>query len=179
MTTTTSAPVDSESSSPSRGRVIVSGVIGNLFEWYDFIIYGFFAPVIATQFFRPEATSGDLLKVFAVFAVGYFARPIGAIIFGSIGDRLGRKKALLLSLIVMAVPTIGMALLPTWESIGVLSPVLLILLRILQGISIGGEFTEQMPTSPNIPPMIAEDWRARSRSARRCSASFWARSCSP
>lgn len=141
MTTTTSAPVDSESSSPSRGRVIVSGVIGNLFEWYDFIIYGFFAPVIATQFFRPEATSGDLLKVFAVFAVGYFARPIGAIIFGSIGDRLGRKKALLLSLIVMAVPTIGMALLPTWESIGVLSPVLLILLRILQGISIGGEFT--------------------------------------
>ena len=131
----------SDPGTPSRGRVIISGVIGNLFEWYDFIIYGFFAPVIASQFFKPEAASGDLLKVFAVFAVGYFARPIGAVIFGSIGDRLGRKKALLLSLVVMAVPTMGMAVLPTWESIGVLSPILLILLRVLQGISIGGEFT--------------------------------------
>ncbi|MBG83547.1 MAG: MFS transporter [Phycisphaerae bacterium] len=126
---------------PSRARVIISGVIGNLFEWYDFIIYGFFAPVIASQFFEPEASSGDLLKVFAVFAVGYFARPVGAVIFGSIGDRLGRKRALLLSLLVMAIPTIGMAVLPTRETIGILSPILLILLRVLQGISIGGEFT--------------------------------------
>ena len=136
-------PSDSnaDSGAPSRGRVILSGVIGNLFEWYDFIIYGFFAPLIATQFFNPESQSGDLLKVFAIFAVGYFARPIGAVLFGSIGDRLGRKTALLVSLVVMAVPTIGMACLPTWESIGLLSPILLILLRILQGISIGGEFT--------------------------------------
>ena len=141
MATTVKPSQQPRSKTPSRGRVIISGVIGNLFEWYDFIIYGFFAPIIATQFFSPESGSGDLLKVFAVFAVGYFARPIGAVIFGSIGDRLGRKKALLLSLVVMAVPTLGMAFLPTHDSIGVLSPILLIILRVLQGISIGGEFT--------------------------------------
>ena len=141
MPTSPDSIPDPDPAAPSRARVVISGVIGNLFEWYDFIIYGFFAPVIASQFFEPEAASGDLLKVFAVFAVGYFARPIGAVIFGSIGDRLGRKKALLLSLVVMAVPTIGMALLPTHDTIGVLSPILLILLRVLQGISIGGEFT--------------------------------------
>ncbi len=141
MATTIKSSQQPHSKTPSRGRVIISGVIGNLFEWYDFIIYGFFAPIIATQFFSSESGSGDLLKVFAVFAVGYFARPIGAVIFGSIGDRLGRKKALLLSLIVMAVPTLGMAFLPTHDSIGVLTPILLIILRVLQGISIGGEFT--------------------------------------
>jgi len=130
-----------DESPEGRGKVIAAGVIGNLFEWYDFVIYGFFAPSIAVLFFGSGGDGSDVLKAFAVFAVGYFARPLGAIIFGSIGDRLGRKKALLFSLIVMAVPTIGLVFLPTWDTVGFLSPVLLILYRILQGISIGGEFT--------------------------------------
>ena len=126
---------------PGRGKVIAASVIGNLFEWYDFTVYGFFAPVIAVLFFGPSHDGGNLLKAFAVFAVGYFARPLGAVIFGSIGDRLGRKKALLFSLGVMAIPTLGLVFIPTWESVGILSPILLILFRVIQGISIGGEFT--------------------------------------
>ena len=118
-----------------------AAVIGNLFEWYDFTIYGFFAPVIASEFFGPGDSTTNLLQAFGVFAVGYFARPLGAIIFGSIGDRLGRRVALLLSLLVMAIPTLGMVLIPTWQSVGILSPLLLIGFRLLQGISIGGEFT--------------------------------------
>ena len=129
------------SSTAGRPRTVSAAVIGNLFEWYDFTIYGFFAPVIASEFFGPGDSTTNLLQAFGVFAVGYFARPLGAIIFGSIGDRLGRRVALLLSLLVMAIPTLGMALIPTWQSVGILSPLLLIGFRLLQGISIGGEFT--------------------------------------
>ena len=102
------------SSTAGRPRTVSAAVIGNLFEWYDFTIYGFFAPVIASEFFGPGDSTTNLLQAFGVFAVGYFARPLGAIIFGSIGDRLGRRVALLLSLLVMAIPTLGMALIPTW-----------------------------------------------------------------
>ena len=130
-----------EPSPPSRAKVVSGGIIGNLFEWYDFTVYGFFAPVIAVEFFGAGNPTTDLLKAFAVFAVGYFARPIGGILFGFIGDRMGRRKALLLSLGLMSLPTLGMVLMPTWTSVGLLSPILLILFRVLQGISIGGEFT--------------------------------------
>ncbi|MCH2134153.1 MAG: MFS transporter [Phycisphaerales bacterium] len=137
----TAADHSPDSTPPRRSRAIAGGVIGNLFEWYDFTIYGFFAPVIAVEFFGDGDGTAGLLKAFAVFAVGYLGRPLGAVIFGLIGDRLGRKVALLVSLAVMAVPTLGMVLIPTWQSVGILSPILLVLFRLVQGISIGGEFT--------------------------------------
>jgi MHS family proline/betaine transporter-like MFS transporter len=114
-------------------RVVTAGVIGNVLEWYDFAVYGFFAPILAAQFFPAEDPRVSLLAAFAAFAVGFLMRPVGAAIFGHIGDRYGRARALLFSIAMMAVPTVLMGLLPTYETI--------VALRMCQGIAVGGEFT--------------------------------------
>jgi len=120
-------------------RVVIAGVIGNVLEWYDFALFGFFAAVISDQFFPHESRLASLLQTFGVFAVGYLMRPLGGVIFGHIGDRLGRKKALELSVLLMALPTTALGLLPTYHQIGMAAPILLTLIRVLQGISVGGE----------------------------------------
>jgi MHS family proline/betaine transporter-like MFS transporter len=120
-------------------RTVVAGVIGNVLEWYDFALFGFFAPVISHLFFPDENYIASLLQTFGVFAVGYFMRPLGGAIFGHIGDRFGRKRALELSVLLMALPTTLLGLLPTYHQIGMAAPVLLTVIRIVQGISVGGE----------------------------------------
>jgi MHS family proline/betaine transporter-like MFS transporter len=125
-------------------RVVTAGVIGNVLEWYDFALYGFFAPILAQQFFPSEDRRVSLLAAFGAFAVGFLMRPVGAAVFGHIGDRYGRARALLLSVAMMAVPTVVMGLLPTYASIGITASFLIVLLRMLQGMAVGGEFTSSM-----------------------------------
>ena len=122
-------------------RVVTAGVIGNVLEWYDFAVYGFFAPILAAKFFPAEDPRVSLLAAFGAFAVGFLMRPVGAAIFGHIGDRYGRARALLFSVAMMAVPTVLMGLLPTYDTIGIAASVLIVVLRMCQGIAVGGEFT--------------------------------------
>jgi len=122
-------------------KSLVAGCIGNLLEWYDFALYGFFAPVIAKLFFPSENHITALLATFGVFAIGFLMRPVGSVIFGIIGDRVGRKRALEISVIMMAIPTTLVGVLPTAAHIGIAAPILLTVLRMIQGISVGGEFT--------------------------------------
>jgi MHS family proline/betaine transporter-like MFS transporter len=125
----------------SRRRVVAAGIAGNVMEWYDFSIYGFFARTIGNLYFPTEDPRTSLLAAYAVFAVGFLMRPLGAVIFGHIGDRVGRGPALLWSVVVMAIPTLVMGLLPTYAQIGISASLLMVLCRILQGLAVGGEYT--------------------------------------
>lgn len=120
-------------------KVIVSGMIGNALEWYDYALYAEFAHIIGKHFF-PNSEIREILT-FAVFAAGFFIRPVGAVVFGNIGDRMGRRFALMLGILTMAVPTAAIGLLPSYESIGIAAPLLLVVIRLVQGFSLGGEFS--------------------------------------
>ncbi|HET6305604.1 MAG TPA: MFS transporter, partial [Rhodopila sp.] len=135
----TSAPVIGGT---ARGRrtAIVAGVIGNVLEWYDFAVYGYFVPVISQLFFPNQTPLVSLLLTFSVFGVGFVMRPAGSFVFGHYGDRHGRKKALSAVIFLMAVSTFMVGLLPTYASIGVLAPLLLVVARLAQGLSGGGEW---------------------------------------
>ena len=134
----------SEMASARTNRVIAAGMIGNVLEWYDFAIYGYFATAIGRQFFPHEDPVAQLLSAFGVFAVGYLMRPVGGALIGHIGDRLGRRAALTFSVAAMAVPTFLIGLLPGYATIGLAAPVALTLLRMVQGLSVGGEYTSSM-----------------------------------
>lgn len=121
--------------------VILAGIIGNVIEWYDFALYGYLAPVLSVLFFPNTNEIVSLLETYGVFAAGFIMRPIGAGIFGYIGDRISRRTELFLSVILMAIPTFLLGSLPTYTQIGIAAPILLILLRLVQGLSVGGEFT--------------------------------------
>lgn len=129
------------STTPAMKRTLLAGAIGNVLEWYDFALYGYFAPVFAALFFPSNSPSVSLISTFGVFAVGFLARPLGALLFGHWGDTLGRRNALAWSVLLMAIPTCVVGLLPTYEAIGVIAPIALTLCRFLQGLSVGGEFT--------------------------------------
>lgn len=120
-------------------KAILAGIIGNTIEWYDFALYGHFSVIIGLTFFPKEAPGLATLAAFAVFSVSFFMRPLGAIIFSHIGDRYGRKNALSLSMLGMAIPTAGIGLLPGYQDIGISATVIMIGLRLFQGISLGGE----------------------------------------
>lgn len=131
----------------SRGslfQTVTAGAIGNVLEWYDFGLFGFFAPIISHQFFPSETNLASLLGTYGVFATGFLMRPLGGVLFGYIGDRLGRKRALELSVLLMAVSTALMGALPGHAVFGVAAPLLLTLLRLLQGLSVGGEYIGSM-----------------------------------
>jgi MFS transporter, MHS family, proline/betaine transporter len=125
----------------TRRRVVAAGIAGNVMEWYDFSVYGFFARTIGNLYFPTEDPRTSLLAAYGVFAVGFLMRPLGAVLFGHIGDRVGRGPALLWSVVVMAVPTLIMGLLPTYGQIGIAASLLMLLCRILQGLAVGGEYT--------------------------------------
>lgn len=122
-------------------KIILACLSGNVLEWFDFAVYGYLAPVLATEFFPSAHKLTGILLSYSVFAIGFLARPLGALIFGHIGDTRGRKTALLLSTVAMAIPTCLIGILPVYASVGLLAPLLLILCRICQGLSVGGEFT--------------------------------------
>lgn len=121
-------------------RAVVVGAVGNLLEWYDFAVYGFLASTIATLFFPSDDRVASLLASFAVFAVGFFARPLGGLIFGHYGDKVGRRTTLAASIILMATATFLLGLLPTYAQVGILAPILLVVIRVIQGLSAGGEW---------------------------------------
>ena len=121
-------------------KAVTAGAIGNFIEWYDFAVYGYFATVIATLFFPSEDRVASLLATFAVFAVSFFMRPVGAFVFGHYGDRIGRRSTLAATVILMGLATFMIGVLPSYEQIGVLAPILLVVARLLQGFSAGGEW---------------------------------------
>ena len=118
--------------------------IGNIIEWYEFIVFGYFAHVIGAVFFPDSSPLLSLFKAFGVFAIGIMVRPLGGILFGHIGDKFGRKNALFFSMALMSVPTFLIGLLPTYESIGISASILLILIRLSQGLAMGGEYAGTM-----------------------------------
>ena len=122
-------------------RAVVAATSGNVLEWYDFTVYGFLAPTLGRIFFPSEDHVASLLSAFAVLAVGYAARPIGSVIYGYIGDRFGRKPALLSSVMLMGIGSVLIGCLPTHAEIGVAASVLLVVIRVVQGISVAGEYT--------------------------------------
>ena len=125
-------------------RTVLAGLAGNVMEWYDFGVYGYFAAVMGQKFFPAHDPSTSLMASFGVFAVGFLGRPLGALVFGHMGDRHGRKHALTASVLFMAVPTLLIGLMPTYADVGILAPILLIMLRLCQGMAVGGEFTTSM-----------------------------------
>jgi len=121
-------------------KAITAGVIGNVLEWYDFGVYGYLVPTISQLFFPSGDPVVSLLSTFAVFGVGFVMRPVGSVLFGVYGDRHGRRKALSTVVFVMALATFAMGLLPTYGEVGVLAPALLVVVRLFQGLSAGGEW---------------------------------------
>ncbi len=122
-------------------RVVGAAAVGTYIEIYDLLVYGYFAIILAEQFFPRQDPTAALLATFAIFAVGFVVRPVGAIIFGHIGDRVGRRAALVSSLLLMSGSTLAFGLLPIYSTVGALAPVLLLLCRVLQGLSASGELT--------------------------------------
>lgn len=129
------APTEAESR-----RAVSAAVVGNVLEWYDFAIYGYVATIIAKNFFPGGDEVGALLATFATFGIGFLARPLGGIIIGRMGDTKGRKAALVLTMFMMAAGTVGIGLIPNYNSIGILAPVLLVVCRLMQGFAAGGEW---------------------------------------
>ncbi len=125
-------------------RTALAGLIGNVLEWFDFAVYGYFASDIGRQFFPQSSTTAQQLLAFAVFALGFCARPVGSLVLGVVGDRIGRRALLTLSIALMGGATLLIGLLPTYAQIGVAAPILLVTLRVVQGFSLGGEFTGSM-----------------------------------
>lgn len=122
-------------------RVIAAGAIGNVLEWYDFAVYGYFATAIGHAFFPTEDPIAQVLSAFGIFAVGFLMRPIGGALVGHIGDKYGRRAALTFSVAAMAIPTFLVGVLPGYEVLGMLAPIVLTFLRMVQGLSVGGEYT--------------------------------------
>lgn len=128
----------------ARKTAVVAGIIGNVMEWYDFALYGYMASVLSTLFFPSENAVASMLATYGVFAAGFVMRPLGSALFGWLGDRVSRSVAMLVSVAMMAVPTVVLGLLPTFATIGVAAPVLLVLVRLTQGLSVGGEFSSSV-----------------------------------
>ena len=121
-------------------RVIAASTAGTMIEWYDFFIFGSLATIIATQFYPSDSATASFLKTLATFGVGFAVRPLGALFFGRVGDLIGRKFAFLATLLIMGGSTAAIGLLPGYKSIGIAAPIILVILRLLQGLALGGEY---------------------------------------
>ncbi len=122
-------------------RSIIGSSIGNILEWYDFGLFAIFSPFFGNLFFPTIDQRAGMLAAFSIFAVGFICRPIGSILFGWLGDRRGRASTLRLSILMISLPTLLIAFLPTWSQVGLFAPILLTFIRIWQGISLGGEYS--------------------------------------
>jgi MHS family proline/betaine transporter-like MFS transporter len=139
MTTAAEAALGSEPATRSR-EAVLAGVIGNTLEWFDFAVYGYFVTTLSKLFFPSSDPIASLLAAYAAFGVGFFMRPVGSIVFGIYGDRYGRRRALSAVIFLMAISTLAIGLLPTYDQVGVAAPILLVLARLVQGLSAGGEW---------------------------------------
>jgi MFS transporter, MHS family, proline/betaine transporter len=124
----------------AQHKALWAAAIGNLLEWYDFGVYAYLATLIAAKFFPNTDPTASLLASFAAYGVGFLARPLGGIVIGRLGDTKGRKTALVLTIFLMAFGTVGLGLLPSYDAIGVWAPILLVMLRLVQGLAAGGEW---------------------------------------
>ncbi|MEO1193222.1 MAG: MFS transporter [Pseudomonadota bacterium] len=122
-------------------KALAAGMAGNVIEWYDFTLYGYLAVVISQLFFPHEDPAVSLLATYGVFAVGFFMRPLGAALFGYLGDTMGRKPVLIISVMMMVIPTLLLGMLPTYADWGIYASICLVLIRCIQGLSVGGEFS--------------------------------------
>jgi metabolite-proton symporter len=162
-------PLDEASHQRMRVRAVVASAVGTTIEWYDFFLYGSAAALVFPRVFFPASDpfNGTLLA-FSTFFVGFVARPVGAAIFGHWGDRVGRKSALIATLVLMGIATVGIGLVPSYESIGLLAPVLLVTGRVLQGIGVGGEWAGSA--------LLAGEW---TQAKNRGFATSWAQFGAP
>ncbi len=155
MTQTATGPIGTSASPPVRRhrRVAMAAFLASTFEWYDYFIFGTAAALVLGEVFFPAANPvAGVLASFATFAVGFVMRPIGAAIAGHLGDKHGRKPALVLALVVMGLATTGIALIPSYAAIGVLAPVLLVLLRLFQGLAVGAQWGGAMLLATEYAP---------------------------
>lgn len=129
-----------EATSRSSYKNIIAGTLATMFEWYDYAVYGYFAVIIGKNFFPHADKVMELMSAFAVFATGFIMRPLGALFFGYMGDRLGRRRALSLSVVMMAISTCLLGIIPTYHQIGILAPIFLVLIRLVQGLAVGGNY---------------------------------------
>jgi MHS family proline/betaine transporter-like MFS transporter len=139
MTTAAQAALGSEPAARSR-KAVLAGVIGNTLEWFDFAVYGYFVTTLSKLFFPSSDPIASILATYLVFGVGFVMRPVGSIMFGIYGDRYGRRRALSAVIFLMALSTLAIGLLPTYDQVGVAAPILLVLARLVQGLSAGGEW---------------------------------------
>jgi MHS family proline/betaine transporter-like MFS transporter len=145
----------SQGTHQSTLRTALAGLIGNVLEWFDFAVYGYFASNIGHQFFPESDPAAQQFLAFAVFALGFVARPVGSLVLGRVGDRIGRRPLLTLSIALMGGATLVLGLLPTYAQIGLAAPLLLVTMRLIQGFSLGGEFTGSMVyTTEKSSPML-------------------------
>jgi MFS transporter, MHS family, proline/betaine transporter len=140
--TATSFPIsgDVQSSAKRTSLAVVAGTIGNVLEWYDYAVFAFLVPVLSKLFFPASNPTAGILLTLAVLGSGLAMRPIGAVIFSVYGDKIGRRGVLLAVSVTMGLATFAIGLLPTYETAGILAPVLLLALRLIQGLSMGGEW---------------------------------------
>jgi len=153
---------------PQTWRAVISSSIGNALEWFDVLIYGAFAVIIAKLFFPTENETVSLLVTFATFGVSFFMRPLGAVVLGAYSDRVGRKAALSLSIVLMTIGTAMIAFMPTYASIGLWAPAGIVLARLIQGFSAGGEFgssTAFLISSSSPRTVVSRDAASASSSA--------------
>src|SRR5215468_7607156 len=126
--------------SSEERRVIIASSVGTIFEWYDFYLYAILAPFFAALFFPPGNQTAALLSAFATYAAGFLVRPFGALVFGRIGDLVGRKYTFLVTIVTMGLSTVLVGFLPTYKTIGYAAPIILVALRLAQGLALGGEY---------------------------------------
>src|SRR2546428_10061240 len=134
------APVERRADAAEERRVIIASSVGTVFEWYDFYLYAILAPFFAALFFPPGNATAALLGAFGAYAAGFLVRPFGALIFGRIGDLVGRKYTFLVTIVVMGTATVLVGFMPTYKTIGFAAALILVLLRLAQGLALGGEY---------------------------------------
>ncbi|RYG13336.1 MAG: MFS transporter, partial [Chitinophagaceae bacterium] len=132
--------MSSTTQSNSIFKVIGASSLGTLIEWYDFYIFGSLATIIGSQLFPEDAGASALINTLAIFAAGFIVRPFGALVFGRLGDLIGRKYTFLLTLVLMGGSTFLIGLIPSYSSIGYAAPILVLILRLIQGLALGGEY---------------------------------------
>ena len=135
---------EEDAPAPNLRHRVMAGFIGNVVEWYDFALYGYLAGIIAPVFFPPGNPTAGLIATYGIFAAGFIMRPLGAAAFGWFGDRYGRARTMQISVVMMAMPTLLLGLLPSYQTVGLLAPALLVLVRLVQGLSVGGEFSSSV-----------------------------------
>ncbi len=140
MSVASSAAMSAPATRAEERKVIFASSLGTVFEWYDFYLYATLAPFFAALFFPPGNDTAALLSAFATYAAGFLVRPFGALVFGRIGDLVGRKYTFLVTILVMGASTAAVGFLPTYVSIGIAAPIILVTLRLLQGLALGGEY---------------------------------------